>query len=266
MRITGKTRIVFILADPVDHIIGTDILNKRFAEEGHDIAVSPLHVAPKDLAAVIGAIRALRNVIGFGVTIPHKIDALNLVDKRTTRAAQIGSVNFVKRDADGTLTGDNVDGKGFIDGLQRNHIALSNKRILQIGAGGAGRAVAFAMADAGASELCIHNRTLSKGADLAAAVQGAYPRCSTYVGEADPHGFDLVVNTTSVGMHEGDAIPVDTARLSNHTVVAEIIMKPEMTSLLIKAKQLGCKIVLGKAMMEEQFKLVKELLSIGDTA
>ncbi|WP_412180087.1 shikimate dehydrogenase family protein, partial [Variovorax paradoxus] len=152
MRITGRTGIMLMLADPVAHVVGSLRLNDRFAAEGLDIAVSPLHVAPADLATVIDALRRMRNVLGFGVTIPHKIAVLPLLDATTPRAARIGAVNFVRRDAEGRLTGDNLDGRGFVDGLAGQGITLQGRRVLQLGAGGAGRAVAFGIAEAGARE------------------------------------------------------------------------------------------------------------------
>jgi len=81
MRISGKTKIVFILGDPVAHIRGTAFLNAHFARLGLDAAASPLHVSPADLGTVVAAMRKLRNVAGFGVTIPHKIEVLKHLDE-----------------------------------------------------------------------------------------------------------------------------------------------------------------------------------------
>jgi len=262
MKITGKTGIMFMLADPVAHVVGSHRLNARFEAEGLDVAVSPLHVPAADLASVVTAIRRMRNVIGFGVTIPHKIDVLPLLDAATPRAARVGAVNFVRREADGTLTGDNIDGAGFVDGLQHSAIDLRGLKVLQLGAGGAGRAVAFAIAEAGAAELVIHNRTEAKARALAADIAAAIPQCLTAAGANDARGFDLVVNTTSMGMHAVDPLPLDLTTLSASTAVAEIIMSPEITPLLAAAQALGCRTALGKHMLDEQYKLVKELLGL----
>ncbi len=266
MKITGRTGILLMLADPVAHVVGSHRLNERFDAEGHDIAVSPLHVAPADLPLVIDAIRRMRNVRGFGVTIPHKIDVLRLLDAATPRAARIGAVNFVRRDDDGRLTGDNLDGTGFVDGLAHSGITLRGRRVLQVGAGGAGRAVAFAIAEAGAAELVIHNRTRERAEALAADVAAAHPACGTVAGDSDPGGFDVVVNTTSMGMHEGDPLPLPVDKLAARTDVAEIIMTPAITPLLAAAQARGCRISLGTSMLDEQYKLLKSLLRIGAAA
>jgi shikimate dehydrogenase len=262
VRITGKTKIMFILCDPVDHVRGTDILNKRFEVLGEDVAMSPLHIYPGDLGQTVEAIRKMNNVAGFGVTIPHKIQVIPHLDRLTARARQVGSVNFVRREKDGTLVGDNVDGGGFIAGIAEAGISVAGKSVLQVGAGGAGRAVAFAIAEAGAARLAISNRTRSKAADLAGAVATAYPECVVEVGENDPDGFDVVVNATSAGMHEGDPLPVDPDRLSPGVTVAEIIIQPRMTPLLVEAEKRGHPISVGQSMLDGQFALMKEFVGI----
>lgn len=262
MEITGQTKIMFILADPVSHIRGSVILTQKLNEAGCNVAVSPLHVKAADLGTVIATMRLLHNVPGFGITIPHKIPVRQYLDSETPRAAKVGSVNFVKRDSDGRLTGDNVDGVGFVDGLTRSGISLIGKRVLQIGAGGAGRSIAFSIAEAGAVALSISNRTAEKAASLAAAVKAAYPACDARAGGLDPSGFDVVVNTTSVGMKPADPLLIDPDKLTADMAVAEIIMSPEMTPLLLAAQRQGCKISLGKHMLEEQVRRVRDFFEL----
>jgi shikimate dehydrogenase len=262
MRITGKTKIIFILGDPVAHIRGTALLNAHFARRRLDAAASPLHVSPADLGTVVATLRKLRNVAGFGVTIPHKIEVLKHLDGATERAAQVGAANFVRRAANGRLTGDNMDGIGFTAGLARNGIAVAGRRVLQIGAGGAGRAIAFALAEAGAAEITLANRTVEKARHLADALEAAYPRCRCLAGTAEVLGADLVVNTTSVGMREADPLPVDITGLPAAAAVADIIMSPETTPLLIQAEQRGHRIVRGQEMMIDQLRLATEFLGI----
>lgn len=262
LRITGRTSLLLMLADPVAHVVGSHRLNERFAAEGLDVAVAPLHVTSADLAQVVDAIRRLRNVRGFGVTIPHKIDIVPLLDAATATAARIGAVNFVRRDPDGRLTGDNLDAQGFVEGLALDGIGIAGRRVLQSGAGGAGRAVAFGIAEAGASALVIRNRTRARAESLAADVAAAYPGCAVSAGEPDPRDFDLVVNTTSMGMHEGDPSPIDTDRLHAGTDVAEIIMSPAVTPLVAAARARGCRVSLGTSMLDAQYELVKRLIGI----
>jgi shikimate dehydrogenase len=146
--------------------------------------------------------------------------------------------------------------------LKRSGLQVSGRRILQAGAGGAGRATAFALAEAGAAELVIADRTTARAEALAAAVSVAHPQCFSRAGLADPHGFDILVNTTSVGMKPGDPPPVDNSRLSANTAVAEIIMAPEETPLLRAARGAVCRKVAGRMMIEGQLSLLTEFLGL----
>ena len=266
MRITGKTRIIFILGDPVAHIVGTDVLNRAFAERGLDMAVSPLQIAPADLDHTFAMLRRIKNVAGFGITIPHKIAAVGLVDELTHAARDIGAVNFVRRNADGSLTGHNVDGAGFMAGLKQHGFSGREAKVLMVGAGGVGRAIGFAVARAGASRLAIANRTpraaIELGAAIAAAVPGLVPQ--TYAADALPPlgAFDLVINATALGMEPGDPMPFAPSGLSAEATVAEVVMSPAMTKVLLAAQAKGCRIVPGGAMMAGQPALVADFLGL----
>lgn len=262
MEISGKTRIMFILADPVAHIRGSVVLTRELRALGHDIAISPLHVKPADLKGTVQAIRGFQNVVGFGVTIPHKIAVCRSLDELLPQAKLVGSVNFVRRDADGRLTGDNIDGAGFIDGAKASGIDFRGKRVLQIGAGGAGRSIAFSIAAAGATAIGICNRTEARARDLAQAVRAAYPTCDAAVVGPDASGYDAVVNASSVGMKADDPSVIDPNDLTAGMTVSEIIMSPEMTPLLLQAQKRGCRISLGKSMLEHQVKRLERLLAL----
>jgi shikimate dehydrogenase len=263
MEISGKTKIMFILADPVAHIRGSVVLTQALRALGHDIAISPLHVKPGDLEATVRAIRGFRNVVGFGVTIPHKIAICPFIDELLPQAKLVGSVNFVRRDEDGRLTGDNIDGAGFIDGARESGIAFKGKRVLQIGAGGAGRSIAFSIAAAGATALGLSNRTEAKARDLAQAVRAAYPQCDAFAAPADATGYHAVVNTTSLGMKPDDPLPIsEPSLLTPDMTVSEIIMSPELTPLLLEAQRRGCRISLGKSMLEHQVRRLEALLAL----
>jgi shikimate dehydrogenase len=260
--ITGKTRIMFILACPVEHVRGSALLTHRLRALGHDVAVAPLHVAPEDLERTVAAIRLFRNVIGFGVTIPHKIAVCGLLDELLPQASQVGSVNFVHRDAAGRLRGENLDGSGFVEGARQSGIEFAQKRVLLLGAGGAGRSIAFSIAAAGAGCIGIANRTPEKADELARAVRVAYPHCDAFAAPADPAGFDAVVNTTSVGMKPGDPLPIDPSRLTSSMSVSEIILAPEITPLVEAARSKGCRVSLGSTMLAHQLDRLVRFLEL----
>ncbi|WP_442579994.1 shikimate dehydrogenase family protein [Mesorhizobium sp. ASY16-5R] len=262
-RITGQTSIMLLMADPVGHVVGTESITAFMRAHGHDFVCVPAHVGADDLPLMIDALRKLKNCVGSGVTIPHKIPVAALLDDLTPRARLIGSVNYIRRDPDGRLTGENVDGSGFVQGAREAGIDLAGLRVLMVGAGGAGRSLAFALAEAGVRELVIANRDVEKARGLAAAVSVAYPAASLRAGEADPTGFDMVLNATSLGMRGKDGgDPVDLEMLSGGMIVADIVMVPEKTRLLEAAERKGCRLLYGRQMMDGQLALLRAFLGL----
>ncbi len=261
MKITGKSRIMFVLADPVGHVRASAVMNAYFQSIGQDVAVSPLHVRPDDLGPVLAAIRRMGNVAGFGVTIPHKVAVIRHLDEVTATARRIGAVNFVKRTAEGRLIGDNLDAPGFLGGLRKNGFDPKGRRAIQIGAGGAGRATAFALAEAGLAELLIVNRDAAKARQLADAVEQAFPDISVRVGQGNPADFELIVNTTSLGMQVGDPLPLDIKGIGAGHTIYDIIVNPAVTRLMAEAAAQGAGTIGGGVMLDEQMGLVARFIA-----
>ncbi|MBB3021318.1 shikimate dehydrogenase [Microvirga lupini] len=264
--ITGKTAILLMLADPVSHIRGSALINSSFKEMNLDAAISPIHVLPEDVPFCLDAIRRMRNVAGLGITIPHKIPVYSLVDEVTEAAQRMGAVNFVRRNSDGTLVGHNIDGEGFIRGLKAHEFAPVGKKVLVVGAGGVGRAIALALTEAGVSSLSIANRTFAKAEALAREGAAIAPACNSKAVDLDDpaalEDIDLLVNATSLGMHEGDPLPLAVDGLSAATTVAEVIISPAMTPLLQAAQDRGCITIPGDAMLKPQPQLVAQFLGL----
>lgn len=250
-----------ILADPVDHIQVTAVLNSRFEAWQVDVGVTALHVAGTNLPIVVSALRVMQNLIGCGVTIPHKIAIMPLLDECSERAQMIGAVNWLRREPSGALIGDNFDGVGFMAGLASDGVNVAGKRVMLVGAGGAARAIAFALGET-ASHLTILNRSRDKADLLGSAVNAAFSSCAVSTAPADPAEFDLVVNGTSLGMQVDDALPIDVANLTPRTTVAEIVMRPARTPLVVAAEERGCKVVLGRRMLDEQFGAVRAFMRL----
>lgn len=258
--ITGTTRLYAIVADPITQVRTPEVLNNFFAANGHDGVLVPMHVAANDLADVVNGLRHMKNLGGFIVTVPHKTALAALCDELGGAARSVGAVNAVRREADGRLVGEMFDGTGFVSGLKSQGHDPAGKRVLLLGSGGAAGAIAYALAQAGVGHLTIANRTLSKAHAIISKVQAHFPDARLDAAAADPTGFDMVVNATSLGMREDDALPIDTQLLQPHQVVAEIIMKPEFTALLQQAQQRGCTIHMGRHMLDQQARLMAEFM------
>ena len=250
--VTGHTRVLAILADPVHHVKAPQRINALLRAHGIDAVMVPLHVGESDLAAVMDALRRTQNFAGCVVTVPHKTKALALCDELSDAARQIGAVNVVHRTRDGRLRGGMLDGVGFVDGLRGAGIDPNGKAVYLAGAGGAASAIAFALADAGVRRITVANRSADRAASLIERLRERHPELTASVGGADPSGHDIVVNATSLGMRPGDPLPLDATRLEAQQVVAEIIMEPAETALLKAARQRGCRVQEGAPMLASQ--------------
>jgi shikimate dehydrogenase len=250
--ITGKTKVFSILAHPVDHVRTPQALNALFAERNFDGVVVPLDVSEgQGLMLALAALRSFRNWGGSIVTVPHKIAAASQCDRLTVRAGTAGAVNVIRRETDGSLTGELLDGTGFVTGLRKRGYDPAGRSVFLAGAGGAASAIAFALAEAGARRLTIANRSRAKSEDLASRLRAQFP-ATVFATEGAPPGHDLVVNGTSLGMHDSDPLPFDPHHLDASMMVAEVIMNPEETALLRLATARGCATQVGKAMLEGQ--------------
>jgi len=263
MTITGTTRIYAHIGFPIHHTRTAALYNGLLEERGVDLAVVPFEIAPEHLADAAPAFRGWRNLAGVGVTIPHKESMMALVDELTPMAELCGATNVIRRDPDGRLVGAQFDGIGLTQSLRDAGHDLSGRRVLLSGAGGTAKPVAFALADAGVARLEIANRTAEKAAALAAEVNAAYPACDArlYEGGED---FDVVVNTTSLGMKPDDVLPVDPAVVKPGVVVADAVMAPPETALLKLAAERGALPHPGIRMLRAQFERTLDFLGFAD--
>jgi len=259
--ITGTTRLIAIIADPIAHVRTPQVMNRRFLELGIDAVMVPLHVSPGSLSSVLTGLRQVRNFSGAVITVPHKMAAAGLCDDLSTEARLVGAVNCLRPGPDGTLVGAMFDGRGFVNGLLVRDIDPAGQSALVLGAGGAASAVAVALAAAGVARLTIHNRTPGKAQELAARIASAFPAVQVSEGPADGRTMTLVVNGTSLGMHDGDPLPLPIDTLDVGTVVAEVVMQPEETALLRAAAAAGCHIHPGRYMLEGQLGMLADYVS-----
>ncbi len=261
--ITGRTRIFAILADPVAHVRTPQGINALAAAAGYDGVMVPIRVAAGDLPCVVAGLRGVANLGGFVVTVPHKTAIVPLLDRLSAAARRVGAVNVVRREADGALVGEILDGVGFVAGLRAAGHEPRARSVYLAGAGGAACAVAFALAEAGASRLTVFNRTAERTAGLLTRLQTHFPDLPLASGTRDPSGHDIVVNTTSQGLHEGDAWPTDVGALTPDQLVADIIMEPEVTPLLAAAAAVGCRVHPGMPMLRSQLDLMADWMGMG---
>jgi shikimate dehydrogenase len=252
VQLSGKTHLYAILAHPIAHVRAPEFFAPVFEARRLDACIVPLHVRPEDLADVVPRLQKIGNLHGLVVTIPHKEAMARLCDELGPDGALVGAVNAVRFAEGGRLIGDMYDGVGLVRGALAHDIALKGKRVLLAGAGGAGRAIAFALTREGVRALTIANRTASRAEALVADVTKAVPGVEVGRGPPDPTDHDVIINATALGLHEADPLPVDPDLLTPEMAVIEIIAAVEVTPLRRAAIDIGCRTMGGRAMVDHQ--------------
>jgi shikimate dehydrogenase len=252
MPITGTTRVFMIAGDPVAQVRAPEIYNHLFERHGIDAILVPVKVPPARLADFVRNAFSAENVSGMWVTIPHKAAMMALMDRCDPVAQLAGAVNAVRRADDGAIEGALFDGIGFVKGLDHFGIPLEGRRVLVIGAGGGGQAVAAALALRGVGELAIYNRSTDRAADLCARLAAASGGVTRVAASPDPAGYDLIVNCTSQGLKQDDLLPFDPKRVDAGAAVEDIIMTREPTPLLKACAELGISAHAGFEMLVQQ--------------
>lgn len=263
--ITGTTRLYAIIGDPIAHVRTPMAFNDWFASRKIDAVCLPIHIGRDDLPRGWAGLKSMVNLDGFIVTAPHKGEARQLCDAVEGDGVHTGVVNTVRREKDGRFVGTLLDGRGFVRGLQNEGHKVEGRRFYLAGAGGAGTALAYALAGSGAAALTLHNRTRAKAEKLAAGVKAAFPACDVRLGSADASGHNVAVNATSLGLEPTDGHSFDLGSVDRDALVAEVVMKPDMTPLLIAAKTRGHKIHFGIHMLNSQLALMMQFLGLEPT-
>jgi shikimate dehydrogenase len=239
------------VGDPLTTAKSPELLNRLFIEQRADAVCVPFRVKADDLSAFVTGARAMKNLSGVLVTMPHKQRMMAFVDDLHPTARQVGALNVIRCHDDGRWVGAMFDGLGCVLGMQWEGNHPANKSVLLIGAGGAGRAIAFAVGSAGVRSLAIFDVDKRRAEDLAEAVAAA-TGCDTHVGAPDPHGYEIVINATPLGMKSDDPMPVDPNRLEPGSIVVDIINSPDPTVLCRAALARGCRTQSGRPMHEGQ--------------
>ena len=253
MMLSGAARLAGVMGWPVAHSRSPRLHGFWLRQHGIDGAYVPLAVRPENLPLALGALSVL-GFAGCNLTIPHKEAALDLIDEITPLAARIGAINTVIVKADGTLCGDNTDAYGFIENLRGTVSGFdpATGPAVVLGAGGAARAVCAGLIEAGATEICLLNRTQER-AEIVARDLGAALRVEPWSGRgAALQGAALLVNTTSLGMTGQAALDIDLAALPLAAVVNDLVYSPLTTALLGAAAERGNITVGGLGMLLHQ--------------
>jgi shikimate dehydrogenase len=244
----------YLLGYPVGHSVSPVMQNAAFRFKGLDVEYRLAKVSPKNLARFIEEHRD-ETVLGFNVTIPHKIEVIKYLDEIDENASSIGAVNTVKNN-EGQLIGYNTDGVGGVKPLEEAYGLLSNSKVLILGSGGAAKALAYELSRR-VRRLFILNRTPSKAHDLASKLRSMTGANITGDGlDAIEHALsqaDILINTTPIGMvPKTEESPVNKNMLRKDLFVYDIVYNPIKTKLLRDAETIGAETLSGVKMLVYQ--------------
>lgn len=255
-RITGATRLYAIVGDPIVQVRSPEVYFDRFAAAGMNAVLVPAQVAAERFDEVIPALMALGNLDGLLVTAPFKARMLPFASRLGAAAACIGAVNALRREEDGSWSGDMFDGAGFVRGIEAKGERIRGRRVLMFGAGGAGSAIACALAGAGVKSIRIVNPDPRRAEFLVEALRNTFPDCDVAVATAKKTDFDMIVNASPVGMRPGDGMPGDIGALTADTLVGDVVVSESPTALIQHAIRHGCRWVNGHDMHSGQIEAI----------
>lgn len=251
LALSGATRIVPILAHPVDHVRAPRVYNPAFAAAGLDWHMVPMGVHPDDLAATVAQLARVTNLQGLNLTIPHKAAGHALCSRYGPAAARTGMVNTMRREADGGWAGENSDGIGFVSAARAHGMLRTDRPVAIVGSGGAGTAIAFALAEAGVRQLDLFDTDAARVEQLLHALRHAFPALDAGSRHAALGRAGLAVNATPLGLHAGDPMPFDPAQLGDDTRVFDIVAARD-TELMAACQARGLRVIGGQPMIEHQ--------------
>ena len=260
--ISGTTRLLALIGHPVEHSLSPRMHNAAFAADGLDFVYVCLDVDPDDLPAAVKGAAALK-LRGFNITMPHKRAMISLLDELDEGARISGAVNTVVIDRS-SLRGYNTDGGGMVMACEQAGIELSGQRVLLLGAGGAAAAIAVAFGGAGIGELHIANRSVEHAIELRNKLRGAGMEKVVVhpLDELDEAVLEteIIVNATSLGMKEGDPLPIPAGYVEDGKAVCDAVYRPGTeTSLVRLARERGARVATGKRMLLYQGVLAQKL-------
>lgn len=246
-----------VIGDPVAHSKSPQMHQAALDKDGFDMRYIRVHVPPGEVKKALSKMQRL-GFIGVNVTVPHKLEVMAVCDSLTETAKALGAVNTVHFTEKGWI-GHNTDGPGLANALKSElNRTFADSSTLILGAGGgAGRAIAVQAALDKCPVLTLSNRTIEKLQPIAENIKALHPQCDLRLISSDPSDLEkvkaeLVINSTSLGMKEEDASPYPLNSIKPHQAFYDAVYSPPMTTMLLKAQSLGCKVANGHGMLVYQ--------------
>jgi shikimate dehydrogenase len=262
--VSGRTRVFGIVGDPVEQVRSPEMFTAEFRRLGRDAVLLPIHVRPADFDACVSGLLKVANLDGLIFTIPYKARALPLADAVGPNAEIVGAINALARAASGWKA-DIFDGLGCVEAFRRRGVEFANKRVMLLGAGGAGSAIAVAVAFEHPKSLRIYDPDAARAEALMAKVKRVDAQIEVTTGAPTIAGIDVLLNASPVGMLDDARLPLEVERLPRELTVFDAIVTPERTPLLALAGACGCATIGGREMMRGQIDAMVDFFGYRET-
>ncbi len=218
-----QTRLFYILGSPIAHVRAPIVWSALFKRYGVNTLMLPADVTTSNFDTAMKGLKAIKNFDGAFFTMPHKFAAMDHADSLTQRAQRIGSINLLRRQADGTWEGDNVDGAGFIAGLRADGVSLDGAKVYLHGCGGVGRSIGWTLGVDKIASLTVYDVDEGRAREPARSIASvSSARLAT--GRPSMRDIDIAINASPVGLNASDDLPFTVGELPLHAVVADVIM------------------------------------------
>lgn len=250
--VSGRTRVFGIVGDPIEQVRSPEMFTAEFRRRGRDAVLVPMHIRHEDFDACVPALLRMANLGGLIFTIPYKARAMRFADSIGANAQIVGAINALARDTGTRWKADIFDGFGCVEAFRRRSIGFTQRRVMLLGAGGAGSAIAVAIAFEHPCSLSIYDPDVARAEALAAKVKRVDPAIAVETGTPIVAGIDVLLNASPVGMLADARLPLDIDSLPRDLVVFDAIVTPERTPLLALAEACGCTTLYGREMMRGQ--------------
>ena len=257
--LSGETSLYPIIGDPISFVKSPQRLTVRFEELSHNGICIPMQIPDGALENVVRGLGAVPNVRGLLITMPHKNSMFSYCATSSETSTLLRVVSVVRRNPDGSWHGDMLDGVAFVAALKKEGARPERARVLQVGAGGAGSAIAIALLDAGVGELVLHDANQSRRDELVELLS-SLGRGRVVAAPPDPTGCGIVVNATPMGMSPNDPLPVAAHLLTSSMFVGDVIAGHGVTPFLQEARSAGCKTADGFQMVEAGIEIMPHFL------
>lgn len=257
--VSGRTRLFGIVGTPIEQVRSPEFITAELMRRGHDAILVPIHLPDERFEQLLPAIMAIENLDGLVITIPYKARAAQFANDLGPQARLTGTVSVMAKTRTG-WRGEMFDGIGCAAAILRRNVAIAGSRIGLYGAGGAGSAIALALASENPRSLTIHDPDSARCKLLTGQLGKMFPRLVLVAAIPNPDEIDILINASPIGMLDPAASVIPDQRLPSRLAVMDIVMAPDRTRLLQISEDSGCVAIYGREMLGSQIEAVTDYL------